>query len=173
MDQIEVASKLKVTIGLGGDLVVDAEEVMLTEDDVRWWHLTHDEEGTWYHAPSGESGPLYELLRSIACIYVFDASNPRHVAALTAKLGAGGVVKYASGTHPHEPDLPVVWDDEGRCRVCVLLVQLQTAESVRDEAKVIALDFYRVVLGNSLPGSPWPDSIWPPMRKVEQQGWRA
>lgn len=37
---------------------------------------------------------------------------------------------FVSEKHPHEPEIPPALDDEGRCLVCGLLVQLDEAERV-------------------------------------------
>lgn len=69
---IELAKKLIVTPQFGGEaeLVVDCEAIMRSENDVRYWVLTPEVDGTWSHGPSGEMGhPLSEVLQSIATCY--------------------------------------------------------------------------------------------------------
>lgn len=80
---IELAAKLIVRMGeevhldeYDGSLVVDCEAIMRSENDVRYWVLWPDPDGTWSHGPSGETGhPLSELLQSIALCYS-DRLNP-------------------------------------------------------------------------------------------------
>ena len=58
----------------------------------------------------------------------------------------------ASPLHPHEPEIPVTLDDEGRCRVCGLLVQLDEVVAALGQA-VEALDIATDALaaGDKLP----------------------
>ena len=40
-----------------------------------------------------------------------------------------------STKHPHEPEIPATYDDEGRCLICVLLVQVAQLEAENTELK--------------------------------------
>lgn len=53
-----------------GSLVVDCAAIMQSDNQVRYWELQQEPDGTWSHGPSGEVGhPLSELLQSIALCY--------------------------------------------------------------------------------------------------------
>jgi hypothetical protein len=77
----DVGAKLKVT-GDGNSLVVDCEAAMESPNDVRYWYLTPEPDGTWSHAPSATNGPLYDVLRGIAASYTFDGETGRARAAI-------------------------------------------------------------------------------------------
>lgn len=80
-DRDEIARKLKITVAIDG-LMVDADEVMISRHDIRWWRLVPANDGQWLHPDSDTRGPLYDHLCTIAGLFVFDVNNPRHVAAL-------------------------------------------------------------------------------------------
>lgn len=65
----EVMAKLKVYPENGG-LTVDALDLMATRNDVRFWLLSWStDDSLWHHSLSATSGPLSEMLRSIAGCY--------------------------------------------------------------------------------------------------------
>lgn len=79
-------AKLKVTIHSDSHadaVVVDCAAVMATEYDVPSWLLEHEGDGVWSHWQSGTSGPLYDMLRGIACSYTVEG-DPDRAAAIRA-----------------------------------------------------------------------------------------
>lgn len=74
---IELAKKLVVRLNGTPDtnedewsLVVDCEAIMRSDNNVRFWELWPEADGTWSHTQSGEMHhPLSEVLQSIAGCY--------------------------------------------------------------------------------------------------------
>ena len=46
-----------------------------------------------------------------------------------------------STKHPHEPEIPATYDDEGRCLICVLLVQVAQLEEENGALRKLAHDY--------------------------------
>lgn len=73
----EALARLRVVYE-GDGLTVDAEAVMRTPNDVRYWRLYQADppDGTWSHYPSATSGPLGRVLFSIALSYTVPTGRP-------------------------------------------------------------------------------------------------
>jgi hypothetical protein len=66
-------AKLTVSPIGPGVLDVDATALASRHDPTHWWLQYH--EGIWHHAPSATSGPLTEMLRSIAMTYLVEPAH--------------------------------------------------------------------------------------------------
>jgi len=73
-----------------------------------------------------------------------------------------------SDRHPHEPEIPPVYDDEGRCVICGLLVRVERAENEAHLGLASTLDLIselqaRADVANTI-GDEWPSYRTTPPR---------
>ena len=119
---MELAAKLIVKTAVQDDeavLLVDCEAIMRSENDVRFWVLLSEGDGTWSHWPSDEmSHPLSKMLLSIASCYtdrmarklaaacpaVGDETSRRHDALLWALTTQGMTLGEWTDEFVHHPD---------------------------------------------------------------------